>query len=255
MTFVLAFSSILTIFIVVVVGRAIWRFLRPVRVVLLEHQRGVQYSDGKLKGVLEPGVYWSTSRRQIFPVDVRPQLHQVPGQEILTSDAIAVKVSASIEYAIIDPIKMLNGSTNLVALVYSKAQLSLREAVGELSLDDLLAGREAISVRLVGLLTPAMVELGLELKSARILDFMLPSDIRRAYGLAVTAKKEGVAALERARGETAALRSLANAARTMQDHPGLLQLRAVQAIEASKGNATLELKIADPRDGAKPPGN
>lgn len=171
----------------------------------------------------------------------------MPGQEILTSDGIAVKVSAALEYAVTDPSKMLNSSTNFVALVYSQAQVSLRSAVGESSLDELLAGREAISARLLALLSPSVAELGAELSSARVLGIMLPADVRRAYAQAVTAQKEGVAALERARGETAALRSLANAARTMQDHPGLLQLRAVQAIEASKGNTTLELKIADPQ--------
>lgn len=244
---VLILSLVFTLMIILVIGRMLWRLLRPVRVVLLEHQRGVLYRNGRLTEVLAPGVYWSTARRQIVPVDVRKQLHQVPGQEILTSDGIAVKVSAALEYAVTDPMKMLNGSTNFVALVYSQAQLSLRSAVGELSLNELLAGREAISSRLLALLTPSIVELGAELSSARVLDIMLPADVRRAYALAVTAQKEGVAALERARGETAALRSLANAARTMQDHPGLLQLRAVQAIEASKGNTTLELKIADPQ--------
>ncbi len=244
---VLILSVIVTLVLILVIGRMFWRLLKPVRVVLLEHQRGVLYRNGRLTEVLSPGVYWSTARRQIVPADVRKQLHQVPGQEILTSDGIAVKVSAALEYAVTDPMKMLNSSTNFVALVYSQAQLSLRSAVGELSLNELLGGREALSSRLLALLTPSIAELGAELSSARVLDIMLPADVRRAYALAVTAQREGVAALERARGETAALRSLANAARTMQDHPGLLQLRAVQAIEASKGNTTLELKIADPQ--------
>jgi regulator of protease activity HflC (stomatin/prohibitin superfamily) len=243
----LAFLLFISLLVMFMVGRWLWRLLRPARVVLLEHQRGVLYRNGRLTDVLSPGVYWGTARRQIFPVDVRKQLHQVPGQEILTSDGIAVKVSAALEYSVTDPKVMMNSSTNFVALVYSQAQLSLRTAVGELSLDGLLGGREVISSRLLALLKPLIAELGAELSSARILDIMLPADVRRAYAQAVTAQKEGVAALERARGETAAMRSLANAARTMQDHPGLLQLRAVQAIEASKGNTTLELKMADPR--------
>ena len=65
-----------------------------------------------------------------------------------------------------------------------------------------------------------------------------------AFAQTITAQKEALANLERARGETASLRSLANAARLMQDHPGLLQLRAVQAIESSKGN-TITLGLPD----------
>jgi len=243
----LIFSLVVSLVMIFMVGRVLWRLLRPVRVILLEHQRGVLYRNGRLTEVLPSGVYWGTARRQIVPVDVRKQLHQVPGQEILTSDGIAVKVSAALEYAVTDPTRMMNSSTNFVALVYSQAQLSLRTAVGEVSLDSLLGGRQAISARLLAMLTPVIAELGAELTSARVLDIMLPADVRRAYAQTVTAQKEGVAALERARGETAALRSLANAARTMQDHPGLLQLRAVQAIESSKANTTLELKMADPR--------
>ena len=243
----LIFSLVVALVLVFLVVRSLWRLLRPTRVILLEHQRGLLYQNGRLTEVLPAGSYWSTARRQIVPVDMRKQLHQVPGQEILTSDGIAVKVSAALEYAVIDPKKMVSSSTNFVGLVYSQAQLSLRVVVSELSLDGLLGGREGISARLLALLKPSLEELGAELSSARILDIMLPADVRRAYAQAVTAQKEGVAALERARGETAALRSLANAARTMQDHPGLLQLRAVQAIEASKGNTTLELKVNDPQ--------
>jgi hypothetical protein len=71
-----------------------------------------------------------------------------------------------------------------------------------------------------------------------------PGELKRAFAQTVTAQKEGLASLERARGETASLRSLANAARLMQEHPGLLQLRAIQAIESSKGN-TITLGLPD----------
>jgi regulator of protease activity HflC (stomatin/prohibitin superfamily) len=60
--------------------------------------------------------------------------------------------------------------------------------------------------------------------------------MKKAFAQVVKAQKEGQAALERARGETAALRSLANAARMMDDNPNLLQLRALQALADSSGN-------------------
>ena len=78
--------------------------------------------------------------------------------------------------------------------------------------------------------------MGLRLLKIEVRDLMLPGELKRAFAQTITAQKEALANLERARGETASLRSLANAARLMQDHPGLLQLRAVQAIESSKGN-------------------
>jgi regulator of protease activity HflC (stomatin/prohibitin superfamily) len=146
---------------------------------------------------------------------------------------------------------MLTSSNNFIGLVYSQAQLDLRAAVGELTLEALLNAREAISGRFLQLLAPSLTLLGAELHSARVLDIMLPADIRRAYASAVAAQKEGLAALERARGETAALRSLANAARLTQDHPGLLQLRALQTLDTTKGNATLELRFDPPADSSQ----
>jgi regulator of protease activity HflC (stomatin/prohibitin superfamily) len=239
-------SAIFAVVLLLLLARLFWRLYQPRRIVILEHQRGVLYVRGRLTSVLEPGLYWTTLRRQITPVDTRRQLHQMPGQEILTSDGIAVKISASLEYSIVDPQKMLTSSNNFIGLVYSQGQLDLRTAVGELTLESILNAREAISGRFLQLLAPSLTLLGAELHSARVLDIMLPADIRRAYASAVTAQKEGLASLERARGETAALRSLANAARLTQDHPGLLQLRALQTLDTTKGSATLELRFGSP---------
>jgi hypothetical protein len=65
---------------------------------------------------------------------------------------------------------------------------------------------------------------------------MFPGEMKKAFAQVVKAQKEGQAALERARGETAALRNLANAARMMDDNPNLLQLRALQSLADSGGN-------------------
>lgn len=79
-------------------------------------------------------------------------------------------------------------------------------------------------------------ELGLKLISADLKDIMFPGEMKKAFAQVVKAQKEGQAALERARGETAALRSLANAGRAMDDNPNLVQLRAWQALADSSGN-------------------
>jgi len=83
---------------------------------------------------------------------------------------------------------------------------------------------------------PGSHVLRLRLISADVKDIMFPGEMKKAVAQLVKAQKEGQTALERARGETAALRSLANAARTMDDNPNLLQLRALQAIADSSGS-------------------
>jgi hypothetical protein len=108
----------------------------------------------------------------------------------------------------------------------------------------ILATLSTINTRMRDLLAPQADALGLRLLKIEVRDLILPGELKRAFAQTITAQKEALASLERARGETASLRSLANAARIMQDHPGLLQLRAVQAIEASKGN-TIALGLPD----------
>jgi len=65
---------------------------------------------------------------------------------------------------------------------------------------------------------------------------MFPGELKRTFAQVVTARKDGLAALERARGETAALRNLANAAKLVDANPALLQLRLLQQIAESAGN-------------------
>jgi regulator of protease activity HflC (stomatin/prohibitin superfamily) len=114
--------------------------------------------------------------------------------------------------------------------------MALREIVGTEKIEVLLGNRAAISTRLMELGSGKASELGLKLISADVKDIMFPGEMKKAFAQVVKAQKEGQAALERARGETAALRSLANAARAMDDNPNLLQLRALQALADSSGN-------------------
>lgn len=91
---------------------------------------------------------------------------------------------------------------------------------------------------------PKVKEMGLELLEIDIRDIMLPGELKQAYSQVLRARKEGEAALEKARGETAALRNLANAAKMMDDNPALMQLRALHAMSESKGG-TVVLGLSD----------
>jgi hypothetical protein len=103
-------------------------------------------------------------------------------------------------------------------------------------------------------------EIGVDILEVQVRDVMLPGEVKRSYAAVLVARKEGEAALERARAETAALRSLANAGRTVADNPGLLQLRILQELGASSGNTVVfgapEAGLAPhhPRDDGGPQG-
>ncbi len=208
------------------------------RLTVMEWQRAVRYNRGKLAGVAEPGVHWYWPRRVVWNVvDMRPHLIVVAGQELLTSDAVSVKLSLAIRWQVRDVLTFVQSSDAPGQGVYIAVQLALRRAVGTVDIDTLLAGRDALGAQLLELAGPDCAAYGVELQDVGVRDVMFPGDLKRVFAQVVTARQEGLAALERARGEVAALRALANAARVLADNPQLLQLRTLQA--AASAGATV----------------
>ena len=209
-------------------------------VIVYEYQKGLKYSKGRYTGALNPGQYWIISTfSSIVPVDVRPEFITVQGQDVLSADGVTLKVSLAAEFQVADPEVAINKNANFRASLYLTLQMALREIVGKEKIDALIENRAGIGAKLMELTSGKASELGLKLILADVKDIMFPGDMKKAFAQVVKAQKEGQAALERARGETAALRSLANAARTMDDNPNLLQLRALQALADSSGNTLL----------------
>lgn len=206
-------------------------------VIVYEYQRGLLYKKGRYITALNPGSYWiSSTFSMVHPVDIRPEFITIQGQDMICADGVTVKMSIAAAFQVIDPNLAINKTANFRVNLYLVLQMALREIVGKEKTDALLEGRAGISTKLLELAVPKAEEMGLKLTSADVKDMMFPGDMKKVFAQVVKAQKEGQAALERARGETAALRSLANAARTIDDNPNLLQLRALQALADSSGN-------------------
>jgi regulator of protease activity HflC (stomatin/prohibitin superfamily) len=213
------------------------RMFRLRRVTVYEYQKALKYAKGRYAGTLDPGQYWiSSAFTTLVPVDVRPEFITIQGQDVLSADGVTLKASLAAEFQVVDPNLAVNKSANFRGSLYLTLQMALREIVGTEKIEVLLGNRATISTRLMELASGKASELGLKLISADVKDIMFPGEMKKAFAQVVKAQKEGQAALERARGETAALRSLANAARAMDDNPNLLQLRALQALADSSGN-------------------
>jgi regulator of protease activity HflC (stomatin/prohibitin superfamily) len=214
------------------------RLFRVRRITIYEYQKGLRYTKGRYTGTLGPGQYWIIcSVSSIVPVDIRPEFITIQGQDVLSADGVTLKVSLAAEFQVVDPHLAVNKNLNFRTSLYLHLQMALRELVGKEKIDVLLENRSNISGKLMELTQPKANDLGLKLMSADVKDIMFPGEMKKAFAQVVKAQKEGQAALERARGETAALRSLANAARAMDDNPNLLQLRALQALADSSGNS------------------
>lgn len=207
------------------------------RTVIHDFERGVLHKGGRPAQVLAPGSYWWSPRHsRLDKLDMRPRYVTLTGQEVLSSDQVGFKVTLAARYAVADPLAALLNSERYDEALYLELQLALREVIGSLSAEALLERRGELGANAFERATPRVTALGLTLHAADLKDIMFPGYLKRIFAQVAKAKQEGLAALERARGETAALRSLANAARLVQDNPALLQLRMIQAIAESSGH-------------------
>ncbi len=196
------------------------------RVTIYEYERGLLYDRGKYIKLLKDGVYWFNAyRTTINKVDIRPRYLTVPSQEVLTKDGIAVKMSLAASIEIADPSVAVNAVSNHEEAMYLVLQLALRAIIGTTEIDKLLEKRQELGSELFKSTNRKIEELGLKLISSDIKDVTFPGALKQTFAQVVKARHERLAALERARGETAALRNLANSTKMLENNPVLLQLR------------------------------
>jgi len=202
-----------------------------IRATIDETQIGLLYVKGRFVRLLHPGRHWimRTSAR-VERVDARRRLLHVQSQEILTSDNVQLRLSAVVSLRVTDPARALHETESYEHELYVATQLALRAAVAEAGIDDLLERKLQVGEGLLEAVALRGEPLGIEVDAVEIRDIVLPGDLRSAFADVIRARTEGRAALERARGESAALRNLANAARVLEGNPALMNLRILQAM-------------------------
>lgn len=206
------------------------------RVIVHEYEAALLYRRGAFLRRVGPGAYLASFRgREVVVVDLRRRIATVAGQEVLTQEGVGLKVSLAASWEVADPLLALHRTASHEEALHVAVQLALRATIGGMRIEDLLAQRGEIGGRLLEVVGPQAEAIGLRVHALSVKDVMLPGDLKRIFAEVVRAQKEGQAAMERARAETAALRSLANAARVLQDHPALLSLRTLQALSDAAG--------------------
>ncbi|HET9521121.1 MAG TPA: slipin family protein [Candidatus Limnocylindrales bacterium] len=247
-------EALVGLLIVLLIVLVVAVLLRPFVTVVTVHdyERGLRYRRGKFSGLVDPGTHVVTRPfSEVRVIDGRPTFLTVEGQEVLTSDGVALKVSLAARYVIGDPVAAVTGDQRFVQALYLELQLALREVLATKTVDDILANRTTVGPAVLERSASILARLGVELLSVEVRDLMVPGELKRIFAGVVAARKDGEAALERVRAETAALRNLANAGRLVEDNPGLMQLRMLQQIGASSGN-TVMLTMPDGQGGATP---
>ncbi len=231
---------------IIIIGYVLIRLFTRLltKTTIYEYQTGLKYVNGQYQGLLNAGSYWQNElTTKIETVDTRPLHQTIPSQEVLSQDGIAVKISLVATIKVVDPEVAVQQTQDYLSAVYRELQQALRAAIGEQSIDQVLQARQTIGETITALVADKVRALGVEVSAVGIKDLTFPGSLKQTFAQVVTARQEGLAALERARGETAALRNLANGAKILENNPNLLHLRTLQALNESSGN-TVVLKIA-----------
>ena len=222
------------------------------RVVVQEWERGLLFRYGALVDTLEPGGYrYWRGGYATRAVDLRPWILTVPAQEVPTADGVSAKISVAGQIRVADASVYVSASQDASSALYLAVQVALRDAIAQHTVEQLLTMRTEIGQELAASVR-GVDELGLALDRLEIKDIVLPPELKRARAAVLVARAEGLATLERARGETAALRGLANAARLTADNPALYQLRLLQQLAATVGHTVI---IGTPPSIGAPHGN
>jgi regulator of protease activity HflC (stomatin/prohibitin superfamily) len=211
-----------------------------------EGYAGLLYQRGRFVEVLRTGEHVRWGRKFTLGVnDLRKTSVLVAGQEVLSADNVGLKASLLVTYQVVDPARAAHETQNWLGDIYNAAQVALRAVAGAVTIEALLSQRLDLGAQLLARMKADAEKIGVTVLAVEIRDVTLPNDLKRAFADVLKAKQEGQAALERARGESAALRNLANAARVLDGNPALMNLRLMQSLSAAQ-NAGNTLVVGVP---------
>jgi regulator of protease activity HflC (stomatin/prohibitin superfamily) len=204
---------------------------------------GVQVSDAEIALLFRDGVlieqlgqglhvFWKgVGNIKWKALDLREQVADVAGQEIITADKVSLRVNLVVTWMIADPVLATRTSVSPEQALYREAQLALRAAVGTKGLDALLADKEAVGGEVRASLAARAAQLGLSVRSVGLRDIVLPGEMKTLLNQVIAATKEAEAGLIRRREETAQVRSQLNTAKLLAENPQLQRLKELEVLK------------------------
>ncbi|MBI4916184.1 MAG: slipin family protein [Acidobacteria bacterium] len=211
--------------------------------ILKEYERGVIFTLGRVdKDPKGPGlifVLWPIQR--MVTVSQRTVVLDIPPQDVITRDNVSVKVNAVVYFRVMNPVRCIIEVENYIYATSQLAQTTLRSMLGEVVLDDLLAEREKLNLRLQEVIDRHTDPWGVKVALVEVKQVDLPESMQRAMARQAEAEREKRAKIIHAEGEFQASQRLADAAEVIQHQPAALQLRYLQTLTeiAAEKNSTI----------------
>ena len=214
-----------------------------------EYERGIKFSFGKFSKIMNPGWNLVLPIFQSYKkVDIRTKAVDVPEQDAITKDNVSVRINAVIYYKVFDASKAVLAVENFYYAVSQLAQTTMRNAVGEVDLDELLSERETISNKICEIIDKATDPWGIKVENVELKDVALPEEMKRVIARVAEAEREKRAVITKAEGEVEASNNLAKAADTMSKNPVAVHLRTLETINDLSSDQSNTVIFALPVD-------
>lgn len=220
-----------------------------------QYERGVLFTMGKFSGVKEPGwKFYIAVFQKIKKVDIRTRAVDVPYQEAITRDNIPIRVNAVVYFNVQDVTKAVLEVMDFADAMSQLAQTTMRNSLGDRSLDELLQNRSHIADAIKEELDTKTDAWGINVSALELKDIVIPEDLKRTISKEAEAERERRAVIIKAEGDRMAAENLAAAAETLARTPGALHLRTLQSINdlsSDQSNTTIWMVPVEVLEAAK----
>lgn len=196
-----------------------------------QYERGVRFTLGVFSGIMEPGWRLVIPVFQSFQkVDIRIKAVDVPDQNAITKDNVSITINAVIYYKVSDAAKAFIEVEDFQYAISQYSQTTMRNIVGEVTLDELLSSRDKIADRIREIVDTETDSWGLKVNNVELKDVGLSENMQRTIAKQAEAERERRAIIINSEGELAASENIAKAAQMLSEAPGALHLRTLQSI-------------------------
>ncbi|MCX6096080.1 MAG: slipin family protein [Candidatus Bipolaricaulota bacterium] len=229
----------MTIAIAAIAAVVVLFLLNAIRVVR-EYERGVIFRLGRVIGAKGPGIFFLIPIvDKMVKISLRTVTLDVPPQEVITKDNVTTSVNAVLFFRVVDPNAAVVQVESFLEATRQIAMTTLRSVIGGVELDQLLAEREKINLKLQEIVDEQTDPWGIKVKAMEIKDVKIPADMQRAIARQAEAERERRAKIINAEGELQAATKLSEAAAIIDRNPAALQLRYLQTlVDISAENAS-----------------
>jgi regulator of protease activity HflC (stomatin/prohibitin superfamily) len=209
--------------------------------ILREYERGVVFRLGRLVGSKGPGlILLIPVIDRMVRVSLRTVVMDVPEQDVITKDNVSLKVNAVVYFRVVQAEKAIVEVERYLDATSQLSQTTLRSVLGQSQLDEILAERDKINIKLQQIIDSQTDPWGIKVSTVEVKHVDLPPEMQRAMAKQAEAERERRAKVIHAEGEFQASKKLREAADIIAAEPTALQLRFLQTLTevASEKNST-----------------